>query len=206
MQRPFFFLLIIALILSGCATLNKEECLTADWYQIGYEDGARGYADTRISDHREACAKHGITPDFRSYQDGHAEGVIRFCTARNGFERAQEGYRYTGVCPPALEPDFLDGYEAGREIYAVQSALEDLESEERFNDYEMSALQEEIRVKTNLMLAAETSVEQRYQLNQEIADMQQRYGGLEQRNRALISEIAETRLRLRQLRDQYAYF
>ena len=31
-------------LLAGCATLNKNECLRADWYAIGLEDGARGQA------------------------------------------------------------------------------------------------------------------------------------------------------------------
>jgi hypothetical protein len=46
---------------TGCATLGKEECLNADWFTIGFEDGARGYPASRIGDHREACAKHGVT-------------------------------------------------------------------------------------------------------------------------------------------------
>ena len=52
----------------SCATLNKDECLTADWYQIGYEDGAKGYPLSRIGKHRKACAKHGVTPDMPPYE------------------------------------------------------------------------------------------------------------------------------------------
>lgn len=206
MQRSLIVMLISALVLSGCATLNKEECLTADWYQIGYEDGARGYPDTRIASHREACAKHGIAPDFRSYQDGHAEGVIRFCTPRNGFEQGKKGYNYSGICPTSLEPGFLDGYDAGRQIYAAVSAVRSLEGEQRRNENEIESLQNEITTKTNLMLSNETTIEDRYALNQEIAQMQQDLGGLEQRNKEIIVDIAEARARLRVLEEKYVYF
>lgn len=33
---------------AGCATLDKDECRTADWYAIGLEDGARGRAIERL--------------------------------------------------------------------------------------------------------------------------------------------------------------
>ena len=205
-MRAVIVLLIGALVLSGCATLNKNECLTADWYQIGYEDGARGFPDTRISSHREACAKHGISPDFRAYQDGHEEGVIRFCTPRNGFEQAQRGYNYSGICPPSLEGGFLDGYDAGRQIYAVTSAVRNFQSEQSNNENKIESLQTEITEKTNLMLANDTTIDDRYRLNQEISQMQQDLGGLEERNKQLIVELAEAKARLRVLEEKYAYF
>lgn len=206
MTRSLSVVVMAALVLTGCATLSKDECLTADWYQIGYEDGSRGYSDARISAHREACAKHGVAPDFRMYQDGHAEGVIRFCTQRNGFEQGQRGYSYTGICPASLEGPFLDGYEAGREIYAVTSAIRSLEAEQRGNERQISQLQQEILDKTNLMLANETTIEDRYRLNQEISQMQQDLGGLEERNKQLVVELAEAQAKLRVLREKYAYF
>lgn len=30
------------MLLSGCASMDKEECATADWYTVGLEDGAKG--------------------------------------------------------------------------------------------------------------------------------------------------------------------
>jgi hypothetical protein len=206
MKNTLVILMVSAIVLSGCATLNKDECLTADWYQIGYEDGARGYPDTRIASHREACAKHGISPDFRSYQDGHEEGIIRFCTASNGFAQGKRGYEYSGICPPSLENDFLDGYDAGRQIYAVSSAVRNIQNEQRQNENKIESMQAEIITKTNMMLADETTVDQRYALNAEIAQMQQDLGGLEQRNKELIVDLAEAKARLRVLEEKYAFF
>ena len=77
-QRAAVFLFI--LIVSGCATLNEEECLTANWQIIGLEDGSEGHLETYLGKHREACAKYGVTPDLEQYRIGHAEGVQSFCT------------------------------------------------------------------------------------------------------------------------------
>lgn len=196
----------LAVVLSGCATLNKDECLTADWYQIGYEDGARGYSDTRIASHREACAKHGISPVFRDYQDGYDEGVIRFCTASNGFAQGKKGYSYSGICPASMEATFLDGYEAGKKIYVVQRQISSLVSEQRQNEASIEAMQNQIIDKTNMMLADETSVADRYSLNAEISQMQQDLGALEERNKQIIVETAEAQAKLKILEQQYAYY
>ena len=40
----------LALVLQGCASMSKNECMTADWYAIGYESGIRGQRESQISD------------------------------------------------------------------------------------------------------------------------------------------------------------
>ena len=35
---------ICLILLSGCATMNRSECQTADWRMIGLEDGSQGRA------------------------------------------------------------------------------------------------------------------------------------------------------------------
>jgi hypothetical protein len=74
---------ILALALSAlmvaCATLGKDECLRADWYAIGLEDGARGQPLERSGDHRRACAEHGVTPKIEPYLVGRNEGLKSYC-------------------------------------------------------------------------------------------------------------------------------
>ncbi|KUI99534.1 DUF2799 domain-containing protein [Vibrio sp. MEBiC08052] len=206
MKRLLVVLFMGTIVLSGCATLSKEECMTANWHQIGYEDGAQGYPDTRIASHREACAEYGISPDFKAYQDGHKEGVTRFCTARNGFAQGKQGYDYTGICPPSLEGDFLKGYQAGHEIHSVSSTLSNLRYEQSSNEREIKDLRSKITDKTNLMLSNETTIDNRYRLNQQISQMQQDLGGLEQRNKQLIADIARTQAKLSALENQSVHF
>ena len=40
--------LTLLLLLGGCASLDKAECVNADWYTIGLEDGARGREVERL--------------------------------------------------------------------------------------------------------------------------------------------------------------
>jgi hypothetical protein len=51
-----FSFCLILLLFSGCVILNKERCLNADWYSIGYVAGARGYPASKIGEHRQTCA------------------------------------------------------------------------------------------------------------------------------------------------------
>ena len=123
-------LVVLALmVLSGCATMNEEECLTADWYGLGYEDGAQGRPAEFISNRREACAKHGITPDLNAYNDGRAEGLAQFCTPARGFSFGREGNTYQGVCAGNGEEEFLIAFRAGRELGSLEDELARAKSE-----------------------------------------------------------------------------
>ena len=206
MKKLGALLLASLVLLSGCATLSKDECITADWYSIGYEDGANGYSSTRIASHREACAKHGVTPDLRAYQDGHEEGLLGFCTERNGFNRALGGYQYNGICPPSLEPEFLDGYEAGRQIYTVRSEISSLESEQRSNESEIERIDQVLIEKEAALFATGTPEDQRRVIYEEIAQLKERKGKLTQRNQELIRKLAEAQARLRVLEERYSYY
>jgi len=119
-------LLMLPLLAAGCATLDKSECLEADWTIIGLEDGAAGRPVSYIGRHREACAEHGVTPDLASYQRGHDEGLVQFCNADNGFRLGRAGRGYDNVCPSYLNGEFLAGYQTGRELHALSRDIDHL--------------------------------------------------------------------------------
>ncbi|WDP86218.1 MAG: DUF2799 domain-containing protein [Desulfobacter sp.] len=124
--RPFFstlFFVLISFALMGCATMKKEECLTANWYEIGYEDGIKGYEPGRISDHRKACAEYGVGPDFTLYQQGRKNGLVEFCTPNKGFVLGRKGRAFKDICPEALKPGFIQGYRQGRQIHEFEQSI-----------------------------------------------------------------------------------
>ncbi|NNG01294.1 MAG: DUF2799 domain-containing protein [Desulfobacteraceae bacterium] len=128
LTRKIFFLnsLIVLTILfaaAGCATLSENECLNADWYIIGYEDGSRGIPLAQIGKHRKACAKHDVSPDMNRYRTGHIEGLAHHCTPRSGYRFGIHGNAYNGVCRGLQEPAFLDAYEQGKEIFRLQQSI-----------------------------------------------------------------------------------
>lgn len=111
------------LALGSCATMSAEQCMAGDWSGQGYADGASGLSMSRLSEHAEACAEHGVTPDASAYSAGREQGLVRYCTPASGFEAGRTGSGYGGVCPSYLEPDFIPAYHDGQIVHEVVTAL-----------------------------------------------------------------------------------
>ena len=127
LSRPFWLLSGLLLALSGCATLSEDECVSADWYAIGYEDGLAGKPAQQIANHRKACAKHGVSADLIRYNSGRDAGLEHYCEPRNGYRLGRAGSAYGGVCPVHSERDFLHAYNSGRAIYDLQQRVNRLQ-------------------------------------------------------------------------------
>lgn len=121
--------LLSAYALTGCATLSEGECKTADWYQIGRQDGGNGLTRARLHKHREACAEYGVRPQPDRYFDGRIVGLKQYCTPRSGFDEGRAGHPYRDVCPAKLEPAFLAGHRKGEAIHDVESDISDVEND-----------------------------------------------------------------------------
>lgn len=122
-------MLATLVVLSACASLSEEECLAADWYTIGVEDGSKGYQVSRIGAHRKACAEVGVQPDMARYNEGRNLGLQSFCTRERGYAEGEKGRSYSGVCPQHLEPLFMQGYLAGQDVYRTKQNIRRLEKE-----------------------------------------------------------------------------
>lgn len=130
-RLPALLLVCLAALLglSGCATLSEGECRTADWHQLGRQDGAQGQPRARLFEHREACAEYGIRPDAEAYYRGRERGLLDYYTPASGFRQGREGARYRGVCPALLEPDFLEHYRQGQALREAEQAVAAVERE-----------------------------------------------------------------------------
>lgn len=123
-------LMATLIFLSACATISEEECLAADWYSIGVEDGARGYPISRIGNYRKDCAEVGVAPDAEQYRQGRLVGLESFCTYERGYSEGKRGASNRNVCPAgALEAEFTEGYDEGRYVYDINRQIRGLERE-----------------------------------------------------------------------------
>ncbi|HEY7884910.1 MAG TPA: DUF2799 domain-containing protein [Cellvibrionaceae bacterium] len=122
-------IVIVAALSTSCASLSKEECQQADWYLIGLEDGAQGYAVNRIGSHREACAKVGVTPDIGQYRAGLDEGYQRYCTPAKGYRVGQSGAQHQDVCSGEAAEAFNEAYSYGRDYYRLSQTLSELDTQ-----------------------------------------------------------------------------
>lgn len=152
MTKAYALLILIMATVSGCATMDKSECLTADWRTIGFEDGANGKAETAISEYRQDCADHGVAPDLSAYQQGHREGSERFCTRRNGFMVGKRGGGYQNSCPAKLEAVFLPAYRDGKALYNLQRELNSARSALDKQQRLLAQLEHDISVKTEMLV------------------------------------------------------
>ena len=182
-------LLILAGI-SGCASMSGDECAHSDWRAVGYEDGARGYSADRFGDHRKACAKHGVTADFRAYQQGRAEGLVDYCQPSRGYNLGASGGRYHGVCDVALEERFLDAYRVGYQLYNLRSSVDGVSARIDGRENELKRTREKISEKEALLIAEETKTEERILLLADLKALSERAGELEAEIAALIDDRA----------------
>lgn len=114
----------VALLLAGCASLSPEQCLRADWRQIGFADGASGASAARINDHAKACAEVGVRPDLDTYLRGREQGLVNYCQPENGFSVGRSGALPNSAdCPEQMKPGFISQYQRGYQVYVLEADL-----------------------------------------------------------------------------------
>lgn len=183
-------LALLALVLSACATMSGDECVTSDWSAVGFEDGARGYTTERFASHRKACAKHGVTADFRAYREGRDEGLVQFCQPSRGYNLGVSGASYNGVCDIALEEEFLDAYRVGHQLYTLQSNVESADSRISAKRHELDLLEDDVRAAEAAVIAEDTTTEDRVRLLGDLKHYSERTGELEEEIEQLIYDRA----------------
>ncbi|MEX2123173.1 MAG: DUF2799 domain-containing protein [Woeseia sp.] len=182
--------LIALLVLNGCASMSGDECAMSDWHTIGFEDGSRGYAADRLGDHRKACAKHGVAPDFQAYRAGRDEGLQQFCQPSRGFNLGANGGNYNGVCNAHLEPRFLDAYRSGYHLYNLRSNVNSATHQIGAREGELDDIKELIRSKEAALIARDTTTEERILLLADLKELSERTGQLESEIHLLIDDRA----------------
>lgn len=185
-----FISIAVLLGLSGCASMSADECTMSDWRTIGFEDGAQGYTADRLGNHRKACAKHGVAPDFEAYQSGRSEGLRQFCQPSRGFNVGAGGGRYNGVCPGDMEPDFVAAFNSGHQLYNLRSSVNSANYQITAKRTELENSEKRIIEAELALIARETTTQERILLLAELKDLSERTGQLE----AEIVELVEERV------------
>jgi hypothetical protein len=165
---------LLVLLLAGCASLDRSECVNANWYAIGVEDGARGQGVERLGAHRRACAGHNVSPDAERYVAGHREGLRSFCTYERGYSLGRAGKSTSATCPAGLREQFLAGYGQGRELHDLTRRLEQVNADIRKTKAGLSEPGVSPRTRGQLAERLEDLSREAAQLEQEIARLTQR--------------------------------
>jgi len=176
--------------LGGCASMNANECLLGDWHTIGFEDGARGMSMERLGQHRKACAKHGVAPDFVAYREGREAGLRDYCQPSRGFALGAGGGHYYGVCAVDQEPEFLDAYRQGKHLHVLRSSVSATNQAIAARRAELDEVEGRIRDAEAALISAETPTEERILLLADLKTLSEDAGRLEAEIDVLLEERA----------------
>jgi len=176
--------------LGGCASMNADECAATDWSAIGYEDGSRGYTADRFGNHRKACAKHGITPDFQGYMNGRSQGLESFCQPGRAFNFGANGGRYNGVCEADMEPGFLEAYRAGHKLHTLRSNVNAVNSDLYAAEDALEHTKRRIVTVELLLINSETTTDERVALLVELKELSEHKGNLKAQIKQLVADRA----------------
>jgi hypothetical protein len=177
-------------LLGGCASMSSEECANSDWVAIGYEDGSRGYTMDKFGSRRKACAKHGVTADFKAYQEGREEGLAEFCQPSRGYNLGVSGAAYYGVCDVAMEEEFLDAYRVGSQLHSLRSNVNNANSRIYSKEAELKRTKEKIRDKQAELISDDVTPQDRLLLLTDIKELAERSGELEAEIEKLVADKA----------------
>ena len=175
LSHPFSLSLILLLLLSGCASMNKDQCLVADWYQVGYEDGLRGENPARIRDYREDCASHGVAPLWQDYQQGHDAGSTRYCTPLRGFNHGLNGNQYNQNCPANLEASFLSAHRDGQTLFVERRHVNDLATQLDHHIHQLDDISEELTLLEDQLIADGLTRQQRLKIREQIHALEEQF-------------------------------
>lgn len=193
----------VLLGLASCATMTADQCLAGDWVGQGFVDGTSGLSMSRLADHAEACAKHGVVPDSTAYAAGRERGLMRYCTPENGFRAGRSGSVYAGVCPAFLEADFMPAYRDGRIVYEVEQALSDARGRVDSLGRELEDLDKKITGKQAELRAEGLTDAQRDQIRNRIQEIRRERASTERDWRRAQEAVDEAERDVRDVRWRF---
>jgi hypothetical protein len=129
-MKYLFFLLVLI----GCSSMDREKCMTTNWYEKGVEDGASKGKDFFVEYKRE-CANKGVTINVAetNYHKGVGEGLKSWCSYTNGLSQGLEGRKTTPRCD-SISTAYTRGYEEGYREFVI-SMRKKREEDERKKIY-----------------------------------------------------------------------
>jgi len=129
--------------LGGCASMSKNECLAANWEDVGIRDGADGRPEEYLIQHSKACAKVNVVPDRGAWSHGREQGLDRFCVPYRAYQLGENGYGFdVAICRNYDQDRLFSAYEMGRDVNRLGNQLASIDGEiasihDRLDDEDM---------------------------------------------------------------------
>lgn len=144
--------LTLLALLSGCASLSKSDCLSANWEDVGIRDGADGRAEEYLLEHAKACSKVAVVPDRGAWLHGREQGLERFCVPYRAYRIGEYGGGFdSAVCRHFDEDRLIAAYEKGREVNRLGNQLSHIDSQ--IDSIHVALEREDLKEKERVQLA-----------------------------------------------------
>lgn len=157
---------VLLLVLSGCATISKNECKTATrdtWVSVGFDDGRHGRPENTIRAHQKACAGI-ISPNLGAYQEGHARGVAQYCVEGTGYATGIRGQSKNSVCASHQFPGYHKAYHVAKGIRSSELVIRRMTKELQQAMQARADAEYEIKVVEAELISPGLSIRQRKKL------------------------------------------
>jgi hypothetical protein len=205
-QPLYLFTAMLAMVLlNGCATLDENECRSADWRLIGYEDGAAGRSPLRISEHREACAEVGVTPDLDVYRQGHAEGLQHYCRPATAFALGKRGRSFPQLCSGDGDSGLRQAYRDGKRVRALSQSVQQAQNQLNEHRDALKQVQQTMASHQAEIISRGTQPHRRKQLLAELVELSKEEERLPEEIEVLESELQARKRLLRKLESKLQY-
>lgn len=113
---------------SGGPKVSAEQCIAADWYQVGLAAGQKGANITEFNTVLHACAEHGIDVDKAQWEAGRLEGLKTFCQTPSLLEATLQGAGDPMSCQPFSDAQ-QSAFETGRDTRAAAMRYQQLKAQ-----------------------------------------------------------------------------
>lgn len=118
-----------AILLTGCSTMDAQDCQSANWEMIGMKDGENGKLLSTFGEYSQQCNEFGVNANRQLYEKGRDYGLTTFCTKDRGFSEGRQQNQNNNVCPAPLQSAFNQGYGIGLKYAAISREISNIESE-----------------------------------------------------------------------------
>jgi hypothetical protein len=194
--------------------MSKQECLGADWRQVGYSVGVDGNTD--ISDQfnrrEQTCVKHGASANWKRFQQGHSDGIVQYCQLGNALELGASGHSQVidnQICAERDYPGFREAFNVGYQLHVLRSRARESHSalvnlSDSRDRYEQSSRQIRHRLREDNIDEAERK-RLRYRLRENRDDIYQIDRKEEQYSRRYHRDQSEANRYADEVYDDYAF-
>lgn len=150
--------ILLPLGLAACASnkISKDDCLEANYYEMGLKDGKDGKGTERLDQYRNSCGASGVAVSEDSYRRGRTVGLADYCDEGRAEKDAKKNSK-DSICLKEKVPPYVAAY--NRELEKHRDDWNEELSEVQKKKAELQARESELQGQINAIDQQKASAE-----------------------------------------------